>query len=260
MSDHSQKQEEEERFYLEAFLNLLGLEVIQINRGNPDPPDWVITDGAGRRIGVEVTMYHDNTPTPCKHTRCQVEKAWDELLEEIRRTILARPETGRLYGYLTFKALVLPKSSEQRQFVAELRQCVLEYSDQLPARICDFRNYSCLNMYLCNLRLKKVKCKLSWECNLRTAWIGLNSSMFVELVSKKAEDLAKIKVANVDEYWLLVVSGPEMSQNMGPRVLEHLRELNEADGIMSQSKFRKAYVFQYALNTICEWPAWHRVM
>lgn len=252
-------QKQEERFYLEEFLRCLNLKITQITEGS-EPPDWVITDDAGHRIGIEVTTYHNNTPTPHGHTRREVESAWEELRGKIQKMVSTTPALKSVHGFLFFKELRLPKSGEQDQFVQELRQCVAEHLEQLPVKIDDLSNYFCLKTYLRKLGIKEVRCSLSWDFNLRTAWVGVDSKSFISLIRKKVKDVKKCSARqDFDECWLLVVSGMELSQSMGVPMPAAFQELKEVGDILSQSKFRKAYVFQYMFDTFHEWPCWREV-
>ena len=96
-----------------------------------------------------------------------------------------------------------------------------------------------------------------WNWNHNTAWMGIHAPTFADLVRRKTS--TKYDVRDFREFWLLIVSGPQLSQAMGMNLGSVLPEITEVERLLGASAIRKAYVLQYMIGVAYEWPGWRRI-
>jgi hypothetical protein len=162
-------------------------------------------------------------------------------------------------GYLSFKELELPATSEYRQFVSELIKLSLEMIASDRKEIKPGTNYPLLNKYLAKFCLEKVGCYITWEWNYNFAWVGLTEVELIDAIRTKIEKIVNYKQKDLDELWLLIISGHRLSQDMG-RLLEYkLNTYSHLNSVLKKSGYSKAYTYQYMLNVIYQWPGWTKI-
>lgn len=252
------KQKEGEMFLLRDFLKLLSADKFTLLEVDRERPDFIVTDSDGRKIGVEVTEYHNNNPVSGKHTRREVEEAWNKLRLGIGKTFLASSSNAKLYGFLKFKSLILPSMREHKSFIDELVECVRTKFAGDMLKIREFDGYPLLGKYLEFLRIKSVKCSISWESNLSSGWLKIDQDSLINLVKQKSHGLDSYSSNCVcDKYWLLIASGWRISQSVGCRAGEQLKQIRKLDDVLRGSEFSNVYFYQSMTQDIYEWPEWN---
>jgi hypothetical protein len=99
---------------------------------------------------------------------------------------------------------------------------------------------------------------MSWDWNGNIAWIGTDQGAFMDCIQRKTA--ITYDRTDLDEIWLLVVSGPHLSQAMGFDDLDQvLQSMAEVDKLLRRSAFQKVYVFQYVFDVAYEWPGWRKI-
>lgn len=251
-----QSQESEERLYVESFLPLLDLTDVELEKLQPSRPDFrVIKDQ--NAIGIEVTEYHASTASKRGHSRRLVEQEWERLRRELMRRVDEAPTLREVHATLMFKDLHLPSRQEYQTFIGQLIGCATKNEASLPTSVTDFGAFTLLSAYLKELRLKHTRCSMSWDWNHNTAWLGTDSSAFVNCVASKVRN--NYDREGLSDLWLLIVSGPHSSQAMGVDLQHSLRSISGLDDLLRGSGFAKVYVFQYMFDVAYGWPGWKKI-
>lgn len=249
-------QKKEELFSLKEFLRLLPDE-IRITNDDRERPDFEVRRVEGFKIGLEIAQYHDNNSVVGVKTRRALEGDWNHLRIKINKLCASDLEVKSIHGHVSFEISCFPRKQEFDSFVDELLHCAKTNKEILPQRITEFLDYPLLQKNLKSLRLREVACAVSWDSNLRAGWLDINIVSLENMINQKVEDLEKYSVEqDFDEYWLLIVSGGAISQSIGPQVGERLGQMNKLDKVLKESKFARAYIFQYMTGAIYQWPDW----
>jgi len=244
-----------ERKYLNAFLTLLGLTDMNPEKLNPPRPDFCIFIDH-KSVGVEITEYHSVTKTDSGHTRRQVEQEWECLRKKLMCRVDQTPDLQGVHAKLMFKELQLPSSRERSDFISQLIECTKKHVASLPLSVSDFKHFPILSIYLNEVRLMRIHCFMSWDWNGDIAWIGTNQDAFMNCIQRKTA--ITYDRIDLDEIWLLVVSGPHLSQAMWINE-QNLQYMAEVDKLLRCSAFKKVYVFQYLDDVAYEWPGWRKI-
>jgi hypothetical protein len=246
-----QKQEEAESFYIKEFLQRMEIKSEHIERGE-DPPDFYIVYKSNR-IAVELTDYHSVRKSPRGHS-------W-RAVEEERRKIRALfikekeqyPKLNDVLGCLYFRELEMPPAKEHGQFVTELLEFGISQCETLTKEVSWFRsfpsNYPLLNRYLKKIHLQKAGRWMPWNFN-SSAWVGITEEELGKCVSKKLQTPRPVEV---DENWLLVVSGNDISQQIGSTPCETFNGFAELHKCFDGSAFDKIFFFQYVWGRVLCW-------
>lgn len=244
-------QQEEERFCLDRFLEGLETPAERIERG-ADPPDFVLSI-AGRRVAVEVTGFHSAATGDGGHARRAVEEEWDALRETISNARPEHPELDSLDCQLMFKGLLVPRRRDHVRFAEELIVLVQGLAGQVTKARTVFRNlegFALLGKYLRGVVLSRPGCYMTWDWDKNAAFVGMNEAELSRTVSPK---LQRPRPRDVDENWLLVVSGHRLSQSMGVPHIEQFRAYVCLNKALANGPYDAVYVFEYMLSRILRW-------
>ena len=248
-------QKEEERIYLEKFLECIGYKQECIEKER-EKPDFIITIES-KRIGVEVTEFHSKTDSDKKFSRREVEGAWDKLQESLENERNKYEELQSIYGVLSFKRLEVPPRQKHNEFINEIIHYTLSklpIAKNIEQKYFDFLpGYSLINEYLKSVNLENLDCYITWEWNHNAAWVGLLEEELIYILEDKKEKLKKYKTTNIHEMWLVIVSGHLLSQAMGKPHPEILNDYSNCNELLKQSGFDKVYLYQHMQNRILEW-------
>ena len=251
MSDNKINQEKEERFYLDKFLSLIGINGAEIARGY-DPPDFIVSYG-DKRIAVEVTEFHSDSKGENGHPRRVIEEAWKNLSEIVTVERKSFTELNDISCYLWFDKFIIPSKKEHPAFAKELVSFVKDMLFQTPEVQIECRAFSSdkrlLSKYLKKLSIKRVGCYITWSWNYSGGMVGLNESEFKGVVERKLNSIG----GTFDEIWLLIVSGVEISQCMGLPHIEELREFSTVNDLLKKGLHSNVFIYQYMFNRILEW-------
>lgn len=245
-----------ERFYLEEFFKLLGEEPEDMQAG--EAPDFTVKLRQ-TKLGIELTEFHSDLKGKKGLPRRAIEETWASLQRIIMEEVKEHKELEKTNGYLSFKELELPATSEYRQFVSELIKLSLEMIASACKEIKPGTNYPLLNKYLAKFCLEKVGCYITWEWDHNFAWVGLTETELIDAIRTKIEKIVNYKQKDLDELWLLIISGHRLSQDMG-RLLEYkLNNYSQLNRLLKKSGYSKVYIYQYMLNVIYQWPGWSKI-
>ncbi len=244
-------QEQEERIYLDKFLEALGICPDRIDRGS-DPPDLVMTI-KGQRVAVEATGFHSAATGEVGHPRRSVEQEWDAIRETISERRQAHPELDSVNCRIAFKGLLVPPRRQHMAFADELISLVQDKADQVtdtPVQWAGLDGYPLLTEYLDEVALSRPGCYTTWDWDRNVASVGLSEEELKKIVLPKLEVQ---RSADVAENWLLVVSGYRLSQSMGVAHVDAVRDYGCLNTAIARGPFDKVYVFQYMYDRILQW-------
>ena len=111
-------------------------------------------------------------------------------------------------------------------------------------------HFPLLNRYLKRLHLGDAGCHAMWNWNHSAGWVGLSEEELHGIISQK---LMISRPADVEENWLLVVSGHQLSQSMGRLSVNELRGYQRLNKALEQGPYDNAYIFQYMSNRVLLW-------
>jgi len=246
-------QELEEQFYIDEFLKLLDFPVTKIKRGS-NPPDFILTLNDSR-IAVEITEFYSQNENSMTYPRRQVEAEWSKFRKEITEKKQERIALLTTHCFLTFKTLLLPSKKEKEGFIDELFLFVNDYSNNLSQEWFlispPFKKYCLLEKYLKAIRLRKSRFDTTWECsNVMAASVGLSEAGLIQCIQDK---INCTQFAGVDKSWLLIVSGTELSQNMGIPAVENLTAYKILNSTIEKSFYEGIFIYQFMLKRILKW-------
>ena len=128
-------QKSSERQTLDVVLAALGLRPDQEPEAG-ETPDFIVSL-AGRRIGVEVTMYSSADTVAGGHRRRQVESEWDKLLAAARAYCSTRPELHDINVRLRFSGPV-PSRRLHLDFIKEVADFIAAHRHELGSWDVDY--------------------------------------------------------------------------------------------------------------------------
>ena len=262
MSGQQAAKKEEERRHVQTVLDHLGLKPLAVESPDADPPDVKVTF-AHKTVGVEVTDYQRDLVRAANRGLRDEEAT----LEEIREASCAAWEAdgplevaGRVaFGFSGVPVgmasadsyLLLPRRSEHREFIRQLRQFAENQCSELEGD--EWKVFgppfgaSLLDEFVRHIELRRFD-GYDWDLNSgKASTFGLSEENWVHHVKRKARRIqaAGHRVTAFDETWLLVVGGLDTrgSQLMAvtPRFFEESHELNRA---LQASPFRRFVVWE----------------
>lgn len=249
--NNAQKQEKRELFYLRAFLKRMEIEPQRTERGE-NPPDFYLVCGSVR-IAVEITEYHSQRKGPGNHSWRMVEEAWQEIKALFVTKRQQYPALDEVHGFLYFKDLEMPSSGQYEEFVDELLKFGMSelnvLTEERTLYHCFPATYLLLNRYLKKMHLQKVGCHMTWGMASAT-YVGISEQELERAIFRK---LKKPRPPRIDEYWLLIVSGTHMSQNIGLTGHEIFNNFTGVNKKIQASCFDKVIFFQYIYERILCW-------
>jgi len=250
------KKKKKERFYLDKFLALLGKVPNKIESG--ESPDFIVILRQ-KRIGIESTDFHSDSKGESGRPRRAIEETWASLQKTIMEKVEKCNELKETYGLLFFKKLELPSKSKHGEFTDELIKLSLEMINSGYKEIKPGESYPMLIKYLKKFRLEKAECYITWEWNYSVSSIGITEKELINAVKPKIKKVPTYKEKNIDELWLLIISGYRLSQAMGMRLSDKLNTFHQLNILLSQSGYNKVYLYQFMFDVVYEWPGWIKI-
>lgn len=208
-------------------------------------------------VGIEITEYHSDYPTASGYSRRVVEQEWEHLRRELMKKVDATASLNGVHGSLFFKDLTLPSRHDHADFINQVMSCAQANINVLPTSLSDFEAFPLLSQYLKEMRFKRIRCHMSWDWNKNIGWIGTEPTALVDCIRRKVKK--KYDTEGINDLWLLIVSGPNLSQAMGIDLQYDLANIGEVDELLQKSVFSKAYIFQYMFDVAYEWPTWKKM-
>lgn len=245
-----------ERSYLGEFLALLGKVPDKVVCG--ESPDFVVVFHQ-KKIGVEETEFHGD-PKGKKGSQWRaVEENWRFLQRMIMEKVKKCNELKETSGLLFSERRELPPRREYGRFVDELVKLSGEMINSDCKEITPGGDYPLLHKYLKKFHLEKCGCYSTWKWNQEVSSFGVTERGLIDAAEPKVKKLAKYKGEGVDEVWLLIVSGLQLSQALGIDLSGKLKTFDRLNSLLTESGFKRVYLYQYLLDVAYEWPGWVKI-
>lgn len=241
--------------YLDKFLTLMNIHPTAITCR--ESPDFILE--MDKMIGLEIVSYHSIPKEEGNKPRRLIEEEWRILHERIIEEVKKHDELTETKGYLDFRELEIPSRKKYDDFVKELIDSSLKLVITGSKYYLPDEHHPLMKKYLSSFSLEKVGCSIMWDWNHNAAFIGLTEDELINTIQPKTEKVMKFKSENIEEYWLLVVDGPYLSQEMGLRLQYKLPDYTRVDKLLRESKFKAMYIFQYMFDVVYQWPGWAKV-
>jgi len=246
-----QKQKEDELFYLKKFLERMKIEPKHIEPGE-EPPDFYMAYQSNK-IAIEVTEYHSMRKGPGGHAWRAVGEEWRKIRDLFTKERERYPKLNDVHGFLYFRELEMPPATKHGQFVTELLEFGISQYETLTKERSSFNRfpstYPLLKKYLKEIHLKKVNCDMTWDRN-SAASVGISEKELKKCVSKKLKNPRPQQIA---ENWLLIVSGTDMSQQIGLTHYEEFNDFTQLNDSLEKSSFDRVFFFQYMWQRVLCW-------
>lgn len=250
------KKKENERFYLDKFLALLGKVADEIHP--EESPDFIVSI-ATKKIGIELTDFHSDLKGENGKPRRAIEEAWLLIQGTIMEEVEKCNKLKETFGFLSFKKLELPPKSKHKKFADELIKLSLEMIDSDYKEINPGGNYPLLNKYLEKFCLERAGCYITWKWNHNVSFVGFTEKRLINATKSKIEKVVKYREKNIDELWLLIVSGHRLSQAMGLNLSYKLNTFDQLNNLLKHSGYNKIFIYQYMFDVIYKWPGWVKI-
>jgi hypothetical protein len=121
------------------------------------------------------------------------------------------------------------------------------------------KEYLLLTRYLADFMIKKVGSPMTWDWNHEAASVGLREDELMKALHPKLRKAAAYKSRELNELWLLVVSGYRLSQAMGLRLEYELNSFALVSKELQKSLYNRIFLYQYMLDVIYQWPGWIKI-
>lgn len=243
-----------ECFYLDKFFTLLGTIPFRIICG--ESPDFVVAFER-RKIGIEVTEFHSDLKGRKGSRRRAMEENWASLQGMIMDKVKECNELKDTNGLLFFKKQEVPPGRAHREFTDELIKLSREMINSDCKETRPEIDHPLLSKYLKRFHLEKCGCYMTWEWNHNVLPIGVTEMVLIKTVESKI--LADYKGKDIDEVWLLIVSGSRLSQALGMHLSDKLNTFNRLNSLLGKSGYGKVYLYQYMLDVLYQWPGWVKI-
>lgn len=260
---NTKAQKENERFILDKFFSVMGIKAESIQKGqeaNGNPqPDFVACI-AGKQIGIEeTTHYREQRPDELQPRQAK-EKAWHDLqrvIEDVRQNY---SELSEVHGVIKFRNFTLPSLKEHRPFVNELVDFTMNKLDVITHDRKRFKTFnekhSLLNKYVEYLELQRIKYYKFWDWTYNAEYVGLQKDTLRAIIQSKINQHINngehIK-RQVDENWLLITTGTQLSQQVGHLFVERLNQYEEVNKLLNTGPFAKVYFYDYMNSRVILW-------
>lgn len=244
---------EVERFYLESFLQLARHEPENIN--DHETPDFIITLN-GKQIGIEVTEFHSDAKGSDGYPRRQIEEEWQKLQQEkLMPEVRQHSNLNTYNGILCFKELNLPFRPQYANFAKEVVRFSLNNCNLKKGEGKEFNafgsEFPLMRDYLKKFYLRNAGCYITWEWNHNASSVGLNEGELIGAIKKKINRLREGGWPDLPEKWLLVVSGHQISQCMGGKLVQNkLPKFTELNSQLKKSGFDKVFIYQHMFHSV----------
>jgi hypothetical protein len=235
-----------ERQTLEVVLAALGLRPDQEPEAG-ETPDFIVSL-AGRRIGVEITMYSSSDTVDGGHRRRQVESEWDKLQAAARAHCTTRPELRDINVGLYFRGPVPPRR-QHIDFIKEVADFIAAHRHELRSEDLDYWpptiSTPLMVEYLQVLYLRVDRYAV-WHSNLTASFVATPATSTVaDIVADKSTRNFWL----ADELWLAIQCGTRISETLLPIGSNDFNMVPALDG------FRFSRVFALTYLGVYQWKA-----
>jgi hypothetical protein len=244
------EQKQQEREILGRYLRTIGLKG-EIEKG-PEPPDFIVTVD-GRRLGIEITEYHQPAPSRRSRSRRMVEAEWRKLRDAVLDYRETHTGLENLSVILRFVQLEVPGRKDHKGFIRavhnEIERVRPELDRQAKVIHIGDRHPALLRQYLDGIVVGVVGSYLEWDWNLSFAGVGTSDE---ELTTLLASKLRLERPSGVDELQLVMAGdGPTAATCIGFLRQDLLKGWPNLNNTLEQSNFDAVTILHY--RGICMW-------
>jgi hypothetical protein len=251
------EQDQAERWALEQLFQAL-----RIDAGDPEswekaePPDfWVRVPGIGR-VGIELTVYNTGPDPDGERANRRAEGEYQRIEELARQLNDERTVPFSAHVHLRFKKYRPPPKKHRRAFVEEL----LAWIDSAigsgdPANLesrAPWPKHPLLTEYL---KLIEVD---AWElgvfvpsCAPKADAVGIRDHELLLSVDRKCDSVRP--GGPIQQYWLVVHSGTNVSEFMGLMYLSRVQELTQATARIEAGPFDRVFILNHWDLQVMAW-------
>jgi hypothetical protein len=222
-----QSQKDEERFYAETYLRLLGIDGSLIAG---ESPDFQIRC-ASETIGLEVTSYHEGG------RRREVEASWEKLLEYSARFREAHTDLNKISVRFYFRAMQLPSPRQFEPFCIAVAEILRRHAPRFSRTTTTIRldkETAVLARYLQSIDARAVNFYAPWRWSAYNfGGVGTTDDELVAVIARKLKPYP----ARPKQLHLLIHGGsPALSRIAAPR-LEHLERFDKVNSTLRDGPF-----------------------
>ena len=230
-------QKADERWAAERYLALRGITGSLID--GPEPPDFLLSiDGA--LIAIEVTEYHRPRVAGQRHSRREVEAAWERFVDWTSERRTGTDNLSRLSVHLEFREARLPPPKAWPEFFAAICGVINSVRSALTEEFVhikfDHSHPPLLVEYLARMRLRPVRAYLDWNWNFSAGGIGTSDEELCEVVRAKCGRDGDPD--QYSDYWLIISGGgARLSQIAAPISAAQLMSFSQLAELLNRSRF-----------------------
>jgi len=217
-----------------------------------ESPDFVI-EKDGRRIGVEITEYHQPAQNGNQFSRTQVEAEWNKLCDAVVVFREARKELDHVSVCLNFVDLRVPGSQEHAKFIQAIADLISQELNKLSRQYITLKikdhHPDVLRNYLDGITIRVVSVYLEWDWNHNCAGVGTSEQELLELLAPKMKSPRSI---DLDEHHLVIAGDSARAGGyigyLHPNILNGWKDLSE---VLEKGPYIVVAILNYDL--ICIW-------
>jgi hypothetical protein len=239
----SPEQKERERSVLNFYLRIAGLDG---EVRDQESPDFVVTVGS-RRIGVEITEYHQPTHSGGRFPRTQVEAEWDRINAAVEKYRATHSGLENLSVRLEFTNLRVPSVDKHHDFIQAIHheiECVKsDLGDRRTTIRVDDRRPAVLCRYLKQIHVRVVRCCMEWDWNHSFGGVGTSDNELLSILSPK---FSLKRAEDVDELHLVVAGdGRTVGTYIGYLDPGRLDSFNRLNAALDRSNYDVVAIVNY---------------
>ncbi|MFP4029470.1 MAG: hypothetical protein ACLFWL_16920 [Candidatus Brocadiia bacterium] len=240
-----------ERGHLNAFLNEMGISP-QVRPVGDDPPDFRLNLDEDI-VAVEHTEFHSDATDADGRPRRATEEDWKALRQMIRDQRDGQPELDNVLCRIQFRRFRVPRRRNHAAFANELVDFIYERLQELTAEgvFYDyFDGYPLLKKYVSFVQLGSIDFYVDWEWLNGAAFVGLTEDELSGAIDPK---LDVDRPPDVDENWLLVVCGLNLSQDPGNPSVSEMNDYTELNRDLADGPYDRIYFYERMHSQILQW-------
>lgn len=225
----SSHQKRLERSILDFYLHVAALDGKVVAQ---ESPDFIVTM-RNRRIGVEITEYHQPTYSGHRFSRSQVEAEWNKIRAAVVEYRDSHAGLENISVQLSFTDLNVPSAKERHSFIEAIHYEIDQVKPNLNHRFTTIRigdqHPPVLRQSLDSIDVRIVNCDMEWDWNHAAAWVGSSDAELAQILRPK---LNVAITQDIDEFHLVMAadgsSGGSYTGYLSPELLDGWTTLNAA--------------------------------
>lgn len=243
------EQKQAERKILDQYLQIIGL---RGTNTSTERPDFIVLN-EGKRIGIEITEYHQPTSSGNYFSRSQVESEWSKFLSSVSDYRESNSYLDKVSVKLSFRRLSIPGLKDHKTFIQNVHHKIKQYESEMTKRQAkiNVEDNDLLAVYIDAIYVRFSEYYLEWDWNYDCCGVGTSDDELSTLLSSK---LKLKRPGDIDEMHLVVAGdGPTGGAYIGHLNSDWLRAYPKLNFQLNQSNFQQVVILNY--EKVC---IWHR--